>query len=87
MKSSVFIKVVPLGIVIWSSVVILCISSLCSNLIEMLGFRPWSSCASCIYAVSSGDGFSRKLFIVLFRWTLALCLRRNRVRVMGDRTQ
>ena len=61
----------PLGKVIWSSVIILCTSNLCNNLSEMLGFRLGSICASCIHAVSSGDGFSRKLFIVLFRWTSA----------------
>ena len=73
--------------VIWSSVVILCISSLCSSLSEVLGFRPCSICASCIHAVSSEDGVSRKLFIVLFRWTPALCFSRNNVLVMGDLTQ
>ena len=78
---------VPLGMVIWSSVVILCINSLCSNFNEMLGFRPGKFCASCIHAVSSGDGVRRKLLIVLLRCTPALCLSKNRVLVMGDLTQ
>ena len=87
MNSSGFISVVPLGMVIWSSVVILCISNLCNNLSEVLGFRPCSICASCIHAFSSGDGFNRKLFIVLFRWTPASCLSKNNVLVIGDLTQ
>ena len=62
-----FIKVVPLGKVIWLSVVILCISNLCNNLSEMLGFMPGSICDSCSHAVSRGDGFSRKLFMVPFK--------------------
>ena len=78
---------VPLGKVIWSSMVILCISSLWGSLSEVLGFRPCNICASCIHAVSSGDGFSWKLFIVLFRCTLALCLSKNNVLVIGDLTQ
>ena len=87
MNSSLFIRVVPLGMIICSSVVILCISSLCSSLSEVLGFRPCSICASCIHAISSEVGVSRKLFIVLFRWTPALCFSRNSVLVMGDLTQ
>ena len=82
-----FIRVVPLGMVVWSSVIILCIRSLFSNLSVVVGFRPCSICASCIHAVSSEDGFSKKLFIVLFRWTPALCLSMNNVRVIGDLTQ
>ena len=62
-------------------------SSLCSNLSEVLGFRPWIICVFCINEVSSGDGVSRKLSIVLFRWTPALCLSKNNVLVMGDLTQ
>ena len=65
----------------------LCTSSLCNNFSDMLGFRPGNICASCIHAVSSGDGFNRKLFIVLFRWTPALCLSKNNVLVIGDLTQ
>ena len=87
MNSSWFISVVPLGMVIWSSVVILCMSSLCSNLSEVLGFRPCSISASCIHAFSSGDGFIRNVSIVLFRWTPALCLSKNNVLVIGDLTQ
>ena len=34
-----------------------------------------------------GVGFSRKLLIVPFRWTPALCLSKNSVLVMGDLTQ
>ena len=78
---------VPLAMVIWSSVVILCTSSLCSNLSEMLGFSLWIICASCIHAVSSGDVISKKLLIVLLRWTPALSLSKNNVLVMGDLTQ
>ena len=73
--------------VIWSSVVILCTSSLWSSLSEVLGFRPCNICASCIHAVSSEDGFSRKLFNVLFRCTPTLCLSKNNVLVIGDLTQ
>ena len=87
MNSSGFIRVVPLGMVIWSSMIILYTSSLCSNLSEVLGFRPCIICTSYIHAVSSGDGVSRKLFIVLFRWTPTLCLSKNNVLVMGDLTQ
>jgi hypothetical protein len=56
--------VLPLGMVICSSVIILCTSSLCNNLIEVLEFKPCRFCASFIHEVSSGDGFSRKLCIV-----------------------
>ena len=73
--------------VIWSSVIILCTSSLCNNLSEVLGLKPCIICASCIHAISNGDGFSRKLFIVLFRWTPALCLSKNNVLVIGDLIQ
>ncbi len=87
LNSSGFMSVVPLGKVIWSSVVILCISNLCNNLSEMPGFKPGRFCDSCIHAVSRGDGLSRKLLMVLFRWTPALCLSRKSVLVIGDLTQ
>ena len=87
LNSSGFIKVVPLGKVIWSNVVILCKNTLCNNLSEMSRFKPGSVCDFCSHAVSRGDGFSRKFFMVLFRWTPALCLSRNSVLVMGDLTQ
>jgi hypothetical protein len=64
LKSSGFIKVVPLGIIICSKFIMLCIRSFCSNLSEVLGFRPCRFCASFNHAVSSGDGFNRKLSIV-----------------------
>ena len=54
LNSAEFISVVPLGMVIWSSVVILCTSNLCSNLSEMSGFKPGRLCDSCIHAVSRG---------------------------------
>ena len=66
-KSFEFIRVLPLGMVICSSVIILYISSFCSNLSEVLRLKLCRCCASCIHAISSADGFSRKLFIVLFR--------------------
>ena len=85
--SSGFIRVVPLGMVICSKFIILCNSSFCSSLREVLGFRPCRCCASCIHAVSSGDGFNRKFSIVLLRWTPASCLSKNNVLVIGDLTQ
>ena len=87
LKSSWFIKVVPLGMVICSSFVILCNRSFCSSLSEVLVFRPRSFCASFIHVVSSGDELNRKLSSVLFRWTPASCLSRNNVLVIGDLTQ
>ena len=70
--------------VICAKVVILCSSS--SSLREVLGCRPCTFCASFIHAVSSGDGFSRKLSKVLFKWTHASCLSKNSVLVMDDLT-
>jgi hypothetical protein len=67
LKSSGFIKVVPLDMIICSKFIILCSRSFCNSLSEVLGFRPCRFCASFIYAVSSGDEFNRKLSIVLFR--------------------
>jgi len=67
LKSSGFIKVVPLGMVICSNFIILCNRSFCSSLSKVLGFRPCRFCASLNQAVSSGDEFNRKLSIVLFR--------------------
>ena len=78
---------VPSGMVICSSFIILCNRSFCNNLSEVLGFRPCRFCASLNHVVSSGDEFSKKLFIVLFRWTPALCLNKNNVRVIGDLIQ
>jgi hypothetical protein len=76
LKSSGLIKVVPLGMTICSNLIILCSRSFCNNLNEVLGFRPCRFCVSFNHAVSSGDGFNRKLAIVLFRWTPASCLSR-----------
>ena len=87
MKSSGFISVVPLGIIICSSFIILYNRSFCSSLSEVLGFRPCMFCVYFNHAVSSGDGLSRKLSIVLFRCTPASCLSRNNVLVIGDLTQ
>ena len=87
LNSSGFIKVVPLGMIICSSFIILCNSNFCSNLNEVLEFRPCRFCASLNHAVSSGDGFNKKLSSVLFRWTPASCLSRNSVLVIGDLTQ
>jgi hypothetical protein len=87
LKSSGFIKVVPLGMIICSNFIILCNKKSCNNSSEMLGFRPCRFCASCNHAVSNGDEFSRKLSIVLFRCTPASCLSRNNVMVIGDLTQ
>ena len=53
LKSSGFIRVVPLDMVICSSFIILCDSSFCSNLKDVLGLRPCRFCASLIHAVSS----------------------------------
>ena len=87
LKSFGFIRVVPLSMVICSNFVILYSKSFSNNLREVLGLRPGRFCASCIHAVSSGDGFNRKLATVLFRWTPASCLSRNNVLVIGDLTQ
>ena len=40
LKSSGFIKIVPLGIIICSNFIILYDRSFCNNLSEALGFRP-----------------------------------------------
>jgi hypothetical protein len=87
LKSSGFIKVLPLGMIICSNFIILCNRSFYNSLSEVLGFRPCIFCASFSHAISSGDGFSRKLSIVLFRWTSVSCLSRNNVMVIGDLTQ
>ena len=87
LKSPGFIKVVPLGMIICSSLIILYSRSFCNSLSEVLGFKPYRFCASLNHAFSSGDEFSRKLYIVLFRWTLASCLSRNNVLVIGDLMQ
>ena len=87
LKSSGLIRVVPLGMIICSNLIILYSKSFCSNLKEVLGFRPGRFCASFNHAVSSGDGFNRKLSNVLFGWTPASCLSKNIVLVIGDLTQ
>jgi hypothetical protein len=87
LKSSWFIKVVPFGMIVCSSFIILCTRSFCNSLSEVLGFRPRRFRASFTHAVSSGDAFNRKLSSVLFRWTPALCLSRNNALVLGDLTQ
>ena len=87
LKSSGFIKVVSLGMIICSSFIILCSRSFCNSLSKVLGFKPYTFCASFNHAVSSGDGFNRKLSIVFFRWTPTSCLSRNNVMVIGDLTQ
>ncbi len=87
LNSSGFIKVVPLGMIICSNFIILCDRSFCNSLSEVLGFRPCRFCVSFNQAVSSGDGFNKKLSIVLFRWTPASCLSKNSVLVIGDLTQ
>ena len=86
LKLSGFIKVVPLGMVICSSFIILCNRSFCNNLSEVLGFRPCRFCASLNHVVSSGDEFNKKLSIVLFRWSPVSCFSRNSVLVIGDLT-
>jgi hypothetical protein len=87
LKLSRFIKVVSLGMIICSNFIILCNRSFCNSLSEVLEFRPCRFCAFFNHAVSSGDDFNRKLSIVLFRWTSASCLSRNKVLVIGDLTQ
>ena len=87
LKSSRFIKVVPLGRVICSNLIILCNRSFCSSLNEVLGFRPCRFCVFFIHEVSSGDEFNRKLSMVFLKWTQASCLNRNNVLVIGDLTQ
>ena len=87
LKSSGFIKFVPLGMVICSNFIILCDRSFCNNLNEVLGFRPCRFCVYFNHTVSSGGGFNKKLSNVHFRWTPASCLSKNNVMVIGDRTQ
>ena len=87
LKSSGFIKVVSLGMVICSNFIILCNRSFCSSLSEVLGFMPCMFCASFNHVVSSGEGFNRKLSIVHFRWTPASCLSKNSVLVICDLVQ
>jgi hypothetical protein len=87
LKSFGLIKVVSLGMIICSNLIILYSRSFCNNLSEVLGFRPCRFCASFNHVVSSGDGFNMKLSIVLFRWTPTSCLSRNSVLVIGDLTQ
>ena len=87
LKSYEFIKGVPLGMIICSNFIILCNRSFCNNLSEVPGFRPCRFCASFNHAVSSENGFNRKLSIVFFRWIPASCLSRNNVLMIVDLTQ
>jgi hypothetical protein len=77
----------PLGKVSWLISIILCNSSFCSSLSDVLWLRLCIFCASCIQMFSSGEVWDMKLSLVLFRWTPASFLSRNNVLVMGDRTQ
>ena len=87
MNSTLLIKSVSLGCVIYVSTNILCNIGLCRYSSDSVEVNIGIFLACIIHCVSSGVGARRNASSVLMRWVSLVTLSRNRVLVIGERVQ